>query len=51
MKYAKEEGQLTVRMISGDHIETARAVARKAHIIAPKKQEPEVIDNEEQIVE
>lgn len=33
VKYAREEGMMNVRMISGDHIETATAVARKADIL------------------
>ena len=34
IKYATEQGQLSVRMVSGDHLETAKAVALKAGIIS-----------------
>jgi len=31
--FARDDGQMTVRMLSGDHMETATAVARQAGII------------------
>jgi len=31
--YARDMGNLTVRMVSGDHIETAKSVAIKAGIL------------------
>ena len=33
IKYVQEKGHLQIRMISGDHIETARRVAHKAGIL------------------
>lgn len=33
IRYAREKGQMSVRMVSGDHIATAGAVARKAGIL------------------
>jgi len=33
VRFAREDGQMSVRMLSGDHIETATAVARQAGII------------------
>ena len=38
VKYAREHGQMNVRLISGDHIETATAVARKCGILKSKEQ-------------
>ena len=35
IKYAKEHGELGVRLVSGDHLETARTVATKAGILTP----------------
>ena len=33
VRFARDGAQMTVRMLSGDHIETATAVAREAGII------------------
>lgn len=37
MKYAREQGGLNIRLISGDHFETAKAVAIKAGILRPEE--------------
>lgn len=34
IKYAQQNGHLTVRMISGDHVETAKRTALKAGIVS-----------------
>jgi Ca2+ transporting ATPase len=33
VKYARERGELSIRLVSGDHVETAKAVAIKAGIL------------------
>lgn len=33
IKFAKEQGQLEIRLVSGDHLETSKAVAIKAGIL------------------
>jgi len=38
VRYAREHGQMNVRLISGDHMETAVAVARKCGILRAKEQ-------------
>jgi len=35
VNYARKEGKLTVRMVSGDHIETAKQIAIQAGILLP----------------
>jgi Ca2+ transporting ATPase len=37
VKYAREQGGLSIRLISGDHVETAKAVAIKAGILRPEE--------------
>jgi len=37
VKYAREQGNLSIRLISGDHIETARAIAVKSGILRPEE--------------
>ena len=37
VKYARDQGHLSIRMISGDHIETAKQVAIKAGILRPEE--------------
>lgn len=37
ISYAREQGHLSIRMVSGDHIETAKAVAIKAGILKPEE--------------
>ena len=37
VKYAREHAQMQVRLVSGDHIETAKAVAIKAGILKPEE--------------
>jgi len=37
IKYARDDCQLGVKLISGDHFETAKAVALKSGIIRPKE--------------
>jgi len=38
IKYARDDCNLNIRMISGDHIETAKAVAIKSGILRDKEQ-------------
>lgn len=37
VKYARDQGHLSIRLISGDHIETAKQVAIKAGILRPEE--------------
>jgi len=37
IKYARESGKLGVRLVSGDHIETAKAIALKSGILKPEE--------------
>lgn len=37
VKHARENAQMTVRLVSGDHIETARAVALKSGVLRPEE--------------
>lgn len=37
IRYARDDAQLNIRMISGDHIETAKAVAIKTGILRDKE--------------
>lgn len=37
IKYARDDAMLSIRLISGDHIETAKAVALKCGIIREKE--------------
>jgi magnesium-transporting ATPase (P-type) len=37
VKYAREHAKLNVRLVSGDHIETAKAVALKTGILLPEE--------------
>jgi P-type Ca2+ transporter type 2B len=37
VRYAREQGHLSIRLVSGDHIETAKAVAIKAGILKPEE--------------
>jgi magnesium-transporting ATPase (P-type) len=39
VEYARDKGKMNVRLISGDHIETATAVARRARILTPEDTE------------
>ena len=43
IKYARNEAQLDIRLISGDHIETAKAVALKCGIIREKENIPNAV--------
>jgi magnesium-transporting ATPase (P-type) len=38
IKYARDEAKLNVRLISGDHVENAKAVAIKSGILRDKEQ-------------
>jgi magnesium-transporting ATPase (P-type) len=38
IKYARDDAKLNVRLISGDHIETAKAIAIKSGILRDKEQ-------------
>jgi len=38
VKHARDDGHMGIRMISGDHIETAAATARKAGILQDSDQ-------------
>ena len=35
--YARDCGKLNVRLVSGDHIETAKAIALKSNILKPEE--------------
>lgn len=37
--YARDDGKMSIRLVSGDHIETATAVAKKAGIIKGNENE------------
>ena len=37
VKYARDQGHLSVRLVSGDHVETAKQVAIKAGILRPEE--------------
>jgi len=37
MKYAKEQGGINIRMVSGDHIDTAKVMALKTGILSPEQ--------------
>lgn len=41
VNYARDQAELNVRLVSGDHIDTARAVARKAGILRDEDLEGE----------
>ena len=43
IKYARNEAQLNIRLISGDHYETAKAVALKCGIIREKENIPNAV--------
>lgn len=43
IKYARNEAQLDIRLISGDHLETAKAVALKCGIIREKENIPNAV--------
>lgn len=43
ISYAREEAQLNIRLISGDHFETAKAVALKCGIIREKENIPNAV--------
>jgi len=37
VKYARDQGNLSIRLISGDHVQTAKAVAIKSGILRPEE--------------
>lgn len=37
VRHARDEGHITVRLVSGDHLETAKAVAERAGILTPEE--------------
>jgi len=38
IKYARDDCKLNIRLVSGDHIETAKAIALKCGILRDKEQ-------------